>query len=909
MVEIAKPFSKVLFNKRNYVDEITDVDWLSWSLTRKKDELHELQVELTYPLDWIDFDADTGMKATIGDEIGLWASWGQTLDQDSKRFGGYISGISGAFDGSAKITFTAKDFRYSLQNRQVFRDYYRVMPIKTGMYGDYVNKLFKRTSLYTHTKDLCTYCGFTDFSLLENPHAWSLSEGQPFTRTLGTYSTSTTITGVGSGKSTKLSCNSKDSSIAFTIYDDAQGYDGMAYPHLSIAYHLPKWSSASVGFRFTINGTYYYVPWRNSLTSYSGNKLRGLVPKFTKNFEILVIPIQQLMNEKYPNTVYNITKIEVISAKSGGIGNGNIYFDNIAPVDYKQMVQNTFDYSYTDMLSALNKLCVQCEHYFEIDPFKRPLLHNINSLITDKAIREGDNLISATLNYEDTELVNNMIVIAGVEDQRGILGQSVDFMGKYQNGEYDKVEETNDLTTNEAVWDYTREKVAKGSYVTPSISCEVKPDFGYKEGEIIYVYIPSLGIEKSLQILSVSWDNTGKCSLDLGNPETELSKFLKQLDANQKSGMAFSNKTIDKALAIEQQGKFSDMYTAPLGRTKIGGSHMIAPGVNVLNDVKPDGGKMWITDGLADNLSITDDYINLSFERNTENWWEYYTSTAEGSSAGASEITASGAWGTYTRDSTHQYSGYYCHKFTITSQNPQNPFVLAQLDGTQALVTGEKYTSSFKIRKEDVLGLTVIPYVNVNGVGAQMGTGVTVDASTIEDNGYIQLDVTWTSTVTGNYIVFAGLYGVGTGNTIYVDEMQMSKGDVKPFSPGGARIILPTIFNTNHPKFGKIKKLDLTYEIMSTYTPGVSPNIYIDHYWHTDLQKNIRVDNLYGWSGVVLADSNSTVGTHTIQLVGQSNDIIPLDMYNITNIIYAGGNVLSGEDIRIKYMYIQYYTT
>ena len=586
---------KIYFNKRDDLTqtEIVEVDWDSWTLKKAKNELHNLDVSLKTPTDWINKNSETGLDCTIGDEIGLYATFGMdTLNDGTKRFGGYITNVDSEYAGSLNAKFSVKDYKQVLKNKIIFKDYYKSMPQTIGQYSKYINKMYSATTLYDAVMGICEMVNVSDFTLLETPYKWVKPNNTPLTRNIGSYSDCITY----SGLLNKFAANSfttedmhqinlryTDSEVEFEIYDSATGYDAMAYPHIGLTYHRTPISHANLGFKFVINGTTYYLPWFDNLDGYTGYKLKGLVQTPTSQPATLMVPIKDLMDELYPDSVYNITYISLISKD---VNNGSFYVSNIGAIDGYQATPMTHDYSYKDALEIINLISLQCGHDFEINPYKQPLLHNIEQRVTNKYVIEGENLISATLSCDDTELANNGMLIAKEDDTKAIVCQQIDLQSMIKYGEYDIVDENSDVATIEDGQSYIDNIIYTKGTPIPTLICNVLPDFDYEPGEYLYVYIPSMGIERTLELVSVTWDNTGKCELELGQPDTTLQNFLTNLSKNQKLGRNKNSQGMDKIVSSQRQ-KITNTgsYISPKGLIKITGRDLVEIGVELHRDV------------------------------------------------------------------------------------------------------------------------------------------------------------------------------------------------------------------------------------------------------------------------------------------------------------------------------------
>lgn len=601
---------KIYFNKRSDLNqtEIEEVDWESWSLKKSKNELHNLTLKLASPTDWIDKTSPTGLKCIFGDEIGLYASFGGN-EEDTKRFGGYISGIDSTFDGSLKVGFDCRDYKISLKNKQVFKDYYKNMPQSIGQYSQYINKLYTSTSLYDSICALCNNVNITDFSLLESPYKWVVSNATPLTRTTGSNSTCTTYSGLKnpigansftSSKTHQIKTSPLDTEVVFTIYSDGAGYDLMAYPHIGLSYHRAQISNSKLGFKFIINGTTYYLPWFSDLNEYTGNFLTGLVKTNTTQLTTLMIPIKQLMDDMYPDVEYKCTYIGLVSKE---LDNGYIYLANIGAIDGYQALPMTHEYAYKDSLEVANLISTQCNHIFDINPYKQPILKNRDNVVTNLSIIEGVNLISASLSCDDSEYSNNSLVICKQDDTKAIVAQEIDLQSMNNHGEYDFVEENSEITTDDDAKKYVQDLLKQKSAIIPEITCKVEPSFEYEPGDVIYVYIPSMGIERSLEIQEVTITNTGDCEVIVGYPNETLQTLLLNLSKKQKLGQNRNSQNMDKTTQLKRELiTNTGAYIQPRGKIVITGKDLVETGVDLYHDQITEYCPMWPTKTVGDFL-------------------------------------------------------------------------------------------------------------------------------------------------------------------------------------------------------------------------------------------------------------------------------------------------------------------
>ena len=608
MVQTSHGKQEVLFRKRSDLEEYDwiSVDYESWTLKRSKNELHSFDVTLTYPEEWIDPQSPTGIVATIGDEIELYATFGLNDDDNGsiKRFGGYITEVDLSWDGSVKATIKCNDYRVSLKNKQIFKNY-KTIPQSVGMQSVYMKQMYSATSLYDAIIYLCGTVGITDDSKLTSPYAWTRSNTNPLTMTTGSSSYCDTFTGIFNLTTKKtfntvgchrIMVSKYDPEVVFELYNNKTGYDATTHPHVALNYHKWKKLKTQLGFRFTINGTYYYLPWFDNLSEYSGNFLPGITGKNTSKPTALVINIKDLMDSTYPGLVYQITKIELVSKKQI---HGYLYLADVGGLDGYQTIKPTYDYTYEDALSLANNLATQCGHYFNITPNKEIELLNLETMISDRSIIEGDNLISANLKTDDDSFYNNVVMLAQTKKNKSIVCQDIDLQSILTHGEYDKVEENSTLYTKTDVQSAVEEEVASSSELIPTYTCNVHPDFGYKEGEVIYIYNPSLGVERSLETQSVTWTHDGNCSLELGSPTTDLAKILLKWDQNQKLGTMRTIETYSRVNNVQNEILTSTgVYATSRGILTFKGEDIVETGVDLKHDQITSTSAMLFPNGL-----------------------------------------------------------------------------------------------------------------------------------------------------------------------------------------------------------------------------------------------------------------------------------------------------------------------
>ncbi|MCE7699701.1 MAG: hypothetical protein K8E24_013110, partial [Methanobacterium paludis] len=286
-MRVEKPFAQIMFKKYNQ-NKIYNVDWIDWDLKRSLDELSQFTCTINSPDTWIDFNSETGFIMDIGDEIYFNGIYSRDSERKSLQFGGTIEAVDPSWDGKTSLAITSVDFRQLYKERQVFQNYYKVLPLQYSNSKIYEQQLVTSNTLHEIITNLSNMCGVTDLSLLEDPYLFMNSTGVPFNVTIGGHSTVTSDLNFGSNKpSIKIHTSSLDSNFRATIYEDVDGYDAVTYPVFAFKYHQPKTALRSFLFRFTINGNIYYAPWGGSGKGQTDGYLLGGSPwAFTDTFRI-----------------------------------------------------------------------------------------------------------------------------------------------------------------------------------------------------------------------------------------------------------------------------------------------------------------------------------------------------------------------------------------------------------------------------------------------------------------------------------------------------------------------------------------------------------------------------------------------------------------------------------------------
>jgi hypothetical protein len=634
MTEVKYGTQSVQFNKRGHTNaaDYEEVDFASWSLKKQLNELSTLDVELLYPGEWINEDSETGLKCTVGDELHLYASFGSELGDDTKRFGGYITSITGHYgDGVGTLSLTASDYRLALKNKIVFKDTYYIAPDLMSTIARNVGVVTESNCLYDGVVAACTLSGITDFSLMEKPYIFMLNGAAPLRRWGGTYSSNTIKSKFGVGGTFQLGAGSnKASATSYQFYTDTRdsyaeweiyngSFDLMDYPHFAYYLYYPKACKAAWGYKFVINGQNYFLPYSSSLSTLGDIHFPRRTIAKQSSWRQEIIDIREMMDASYTDTSYNCTYIGLVAQPAASGTGGVFYLDMINMMDNNQNNKKVETYNYEDSMALVNDICKQCNHIFKINPYKQPTITSQEECISNMSVIEGENLITADSKFDDSQLINNKVAMANINQTKIITGMAIDERGIAANGEYCNVEETTDYTTADTVKQYAIDQVKQGGWLKPSVSVNVSPSFEYEEGDITYVYIPSIGIEKSLEINSVNLSSDGACSLELGQPETTLALYLKRLQQNQKHIQTTAMTSANMIPAASVDAQFKTPKRTDDGLVILTGTHMYDAGVDIMNgrygeeilsmglpakigSIDVLGAKMWTPGWLGENM-------------------------------------------------------------------------------------------------------------------------------------------------------------------------------------------------------------------------------------------------------------------------------------------------------------------
>lgn len=568
------------------------LDWDKWTLTKSVDNLHKFSCTPILDETWVDFESETGFKVNIGDELEFWATFGNERGADTKRFGGYVQSMNPHYDGSVTLDINANDYRYLLQRMEVFKDYYKLMTVSISNYAEYVQRLYNANTLSEAIYYICTAAGFSDFSLLEHPYAFLALDSVVYTRSVGSTSIDVLFDGFPQepgypyrGNKTHWLSFRGEAEFAFTVYSDTQGYDANAYPYLTL--NLLTNEGAEFGLRVTVNGSYVYIPWYSDLSGYTGTKTNSLVPNVYNTKTNIVIPLKDLLDQTSPATTYKITKVEIVNKKTGGTPTGSIFISKFGACDPYQANEMRHEYIHKNGYEICNMLAKDCNHYFNITPHKQPVIYNNAKRITAHSIIEGENLIESNANYDDEDLVNNYMCLSNLEGNNVLFAQEIDLESMNRHGRYDRIDEESDIDNVYSMKTYSQDQVVKLGKLLPNLECTIIPDFSINEGELVYVYNPSMGVEKSLMVNEITFDSDGGCRVTLGQPTNDLITYIKRMSRKTNSLSNRSTKIQDN-MTKSNVDMMNQPFDQIVGYTNITGMDIVAPGMDVrgyLSDV------------------------------------------------------------------------------------------------------------------------------------------------------------------------------------------------------------------------------------------------------------------------------------------------------------------------------------
>lgn len=596
MGEFREGWAKIVLTPRNSGVPI-ELDWDKWDLTRSINSLHKFTCNPILDSSWIDFESETGFKTTIGDEVEFWATFGDETGGDSKRFGGYIQSIEGEYNQGTQLNLNCNDYRYLLQRMEVFKDYYKLMTVSLSQYANYVQRLYNANTLSEAIYYLCSAVGFTDFSQLDQPYAFLAPDDTTYTNTAG-IANDTLFNGFPQepgypyhGSGTHWLEFYGGNEVAFTVYEDSEGYDAINYPYLTL--NLLNNMGCEFGLRITVNGSYVYIPWYSDLSGYTGvTKTEGLAPNVYNTKTNIVIPLKELLDGVIVNYTYMVTKIEIVNYVTGGVPSGSIFVSKFGAVDPYQALPMRHEYIHMNGYELADMLATDCNHYFTINPYKQPVIYNNQKRVTSHSIIEGENLITSNVTYDDDDLVNNYMCISNQENNNVIFGQEVDLEGINRNGRYDRIDEESDITDVYGMKVYAEDMARKLSKLVPTYECTITPNFEMNEGELVYVYNPSLGVEKSLYINEITISSDGTCRVTLGLPPATLISYLKKLTKRTGSLNNRTNKAYNELTKTNTNISNLDFQYA-VGEVNLYGSDIVAPGIDLNEDRNSYGALLW----------------------------------------------------------------------------------------------------------------------------------------------------------------------------------------------------------------------------------------------------------------------------------------------------------------------------
>jgi hypothetical protein len=589
------------------------LDWDKWTLTKSVDNLHKFSCTPILDETWVDFESETGFKVNIGDELEFWATFGNERGADTKRFGGYVQSMNPHYDGSVTLDINANDYRYLLQRMEVFKDYYKLMTVSISNYAEYVQRLYNANTLSEAIYYICTAAGFTDFSLLEHPYAFLALDSVVYTRSVGSTSIDVLFDGFPQepgypyrGDKTHWLSFRGEAEFAFTVYSDTQGYDANAYPYLTL--NLLTNEGAEFGLRVTVNGSYVYIPWYSDLSGYTGTKTNSLVPNVYNTKTNIVIPLKDLLDQTSPATTYKITKVEIVNKKTGGTPTGSIFISKFGACDPYQANEMRHEYIHKNGYEICNMLAKDCNHYFNITPHKQPVIYNNAKRITAHSIIEGENLIESNANYDDEDLVNNYMCLSNLEGNNVLFAQEIDLESMTRHGRYDRIDEESDIDNVYSMKTYSQDQVAKLGKLLPNLECTIIPDFSINEGELVYVYNPSMGVEKSLMVNEITFDSDGGCRVTLGQPTNDLITYIKKMSRKTNSLSNRSTKIQDN-MTKSKVDMMNQPFDQIVGYTNITGMDIVAPGIDLISDMNEYGAPKWRDS--SDVISINNSGVDL----------------------------------------------------------------------------------------------------------------------------------------------------------------------------------------------------------------------------------------------------------------------------------------------------------
>jgi hypothetical protein len=591
-MEVSNLNLDIKMKKRTEDDsELESIPFTDWGLKLNFQDLHELNFGLKVPDEFININSPTGTIYTIGDEVGFWANIdSDEYADDFKRFGGVISSFDNEWNGTTQMSLICHDYRKLWKNRLLFKEYYKTKPISLGK-SSFINNYLKRVNTLSDiVNDLGSKLGY-DISQVESPYLFKRSNASnlDITKTTGTNSSIEINTQLKyPANSYGFRLHKNDSEVVYNLYTDGTGFDLNEYDSLVFNYFLPKTWYTKIGFRFIVNGTKYYVPWTSNLAEYTdGYKLPGVGGVRDKKMLTRSYPINAYLDQYYPDTDYVCTQIDIVAKKTGGVCLGTndtiIVMNNIGMIDSRQLLPPTMPYLFTTYLDAVNRACDNCDHLFDITPNKQVMIHDYDSLVTTKSLIEGDNILSCKISANDDDLVNNQIMISNLKNYKGIWGQSQDTISQTRHGIYDKADENDEIKDARQLQGVCNQLVYKGSTIVPSISVSVPLTFDYNPGETVYVSVPSLGIDKTYQIMSISISQSGT-ELTLGTPQNRLAKKLKKLTKNMRMGLRRGTESLDATANSYMDMGSPPHYTNPLQKIVFQGKQMVEPSIDPITD-------------------------------------------------------------------------------------------------------------------------------------------------------------------------------------------------------------------------------------------------------------------------------------------------------------------------------------
>ncbi|MDH7507697.1 MAG: hypothetical protein QHH15_07955, partial [Candidatus Thermoplasmatota archaeon] len=201
---------------------------------------------------------------------------------------------------------------------------------------------------------------------------------------------------------------------------------------------------------------------------------------------------------------------------------------------------------------------------------------------------------------------------------KGLLAGSIDYVSMNKHGAYQKFIEESGFDDKSTLTAYVMDMVQSKSKIFPRVRVKIEPTFEINEGDVVYTFIPSLGIERSLQVYDFSINSTGECEISLGKPSLGLDEKLKRLNSGQKLGLRRGTQSLDEIVEKSRALASGPVFKSASGRFKVTGRDLVS-GVNSLWERDANGNLIWITEDIVDKVTLTDEgvVIDSPFPANT----------------------------------------------------------------------------------------------------------------------------------------------------------------------------------------------------------------------------------------------------------------------------------------------------